>query len=161
MSDTMRYQSEACIPQLYRDKLQALCRKPRFALSEAEGLVAKVRATCDGSNNDLAPRWLFMANQYLVRAYLNHQNIKKARKLLATLFEERNTIPHLGPLHQTMFLKTHAKLCWEEGDSAEWEYFIKHALTYAVDAGLAHQISDIKRTYGHTIIPLLQDLESR
>ncbi len=35
-SDAMRYQSEACIPQLYRDKLQALCRKPRFALSEAE-----------------------------------------------------------------------------------------------------------------------------
>ena len=49
-SEAIRYQSEVYIPQLYRDKLQALCRKPRFALSEAEGLVAKVRAICDTSS---------------------------------------------------------------------------------------------------------------
>ncbi len=161
MSDAMRYQSEACIPQLYRDKLQALCRKPRFALSEAEGLVAKVRAICDSAKNDLAPRWLFMANQYLARAYLAHHNIKKAKKLLTGIFEQMPTIPHLGPLHQTLFLKTYARFRWEEGDSTEWEYFLKQALTYAVDAGLAHQISDIKRTYGQALVPLLHDLESR
>src|SRR5450755_529297 len=116
-SDVMRYQSEACIPQLYRDKLQALCRKPRFALSEAEGLVARVRAICDSSSNDLAPRWLFMANQYLARAYLHHHNLKKVKKLLAVLFEEIQTLPHVSPLHQTLLLKTYAKLRWEEGDS--------------------------------------------
>jgi hypothetical protein len=161
MSDAMRYQSEACMPQLYRDKLQALCGKPRFALSEAEGLVAKVRAICDLSNNDLAPRWLFMTNQYLARAYLKHQNLKKAKRLLTAISEQMNTTPHLGPLHQTMFLKTYAKFRWQEGDSTEWRYFLKQALTHAVDAGLAHQISDMKRTYGLTIVPLLQDLESR
>ncbi len=159
-SDAMRYQSETCIPQLYRDKLQALCRKPRFALSEAEGLVAKVRAICDSANNDLAPRWLFMTNQYLARAYLNHHNIKKAKKLLTHLFQQINTIPHLGPLHQTMFLKTYAQFRWEEGDSTEWEYFLKLALTSAMDAGLAHQISDIRRTYGQAPVPLLKELES-
>jgi hypothetical protein len=161
MSDAMRYQSATCTSQLYRGKLQALCRKPRFALNEAEGLVAKVETICDSANNDLAPRWLFMANQYLARAYLNHHNIKKAKKLLGVLFEEINTIPHLGPLYQTLFLKTYARFRWEEGDATEWEYFLRRALTYAVDAGLAHQISDIKRTYGQTVTSLLKDLESR
>ena len=160
-SDAMRYQPAAAIPQLYRDKLQALCRKPRFALSEAEGLVAQVTAICESSSNDLAPRWLFMTNQYLARAYLNHQNMKKAQNILKVIIEEINTIPHLGPLHQTLFLKTYAKFRWQEGDCTEWEYFIKQALTYAVEAGLAHQISDIKRTYGDTVVPLLQELESR
>jgi hypothetical protein len=159
-SDAVRYQSEACLPQLYRDKLQALCRKPRFALSEAEGLAANVRAICDSATNELAPRWLFMADQYLVRAYLKHQNMKKARRLLNGLFDRINTTSHLGPLHHTMFLKTYANFCWEEGDYLEWEYFLKRALTNAVDAGLAHQISDIKRTYGSTIVPLLQDIEA-
>jgi len=159
-SDAARYQSEACMPQLYRDKLQALCRKPRFALSEAEGLAANVRAICDASTNELAPRWLFMTDQYLARAYLKHQNMKKTRRLLIGLFDHINTIPHLGPLHHTMLLKTYASLRWEEGDYLEWEYFLKRALTFAVDAGLAHQISDIKRTYGATIVPLLQDLDA-
>jgi hypothetical protein len=160
MSDAMRSQPEESIPQLYREKLQALCRRPRFALSEAEGLVAQVRIICDSSDNDLAPRWLFMANQYLVRAYLAHHNMKKAKKLLTEIFEQIPTIPHLGPLHQTIFLKTYARFRWEEGDSTEWEYFIKQALTYAVEAGLAHQISDIKRTYGQILVPLLKDLEA-
>jgi hypothetical protein len=160
MSEVVRYQPEECLSQFYRDKLQALCRKPRFALSEAEGLVAKVRAICESSNNVLAPRWLFMTNQYLARAYLNHHNLKKAKRLLSTLSEEIRTVPHLGPLHQTMFLKTYAKFRWEEGDASEWEYFIRHALTRAIDAGLAHQISDIKHTYGSVIAPVLKDLES-
>ncbi len=156
-SDAMRYQSETCIPQLYRDKLQALCRTPRFALSEAEGLVARVRAICERSSNQLAPRWLFMANQYLARAYLHHHSLKKAKKLLAALFEEIQTLPYIGPLHQIQLLKTYAKLCWEEEDSTEWEYFIKDALTHAMDAGLTHQISDMKRTYGPTLAPLLKE----
>lgn len=120
-----------------------------------------MRALCDGVESDLAPRWLFVANQYLVRAYLNYSNLKKAEKLLAKTFEQMATIPHLSPLYQTMFLKTYAQFYWEKGDSSGWEYFLKRALTSAVDAGLAHQISDIKRTYGHVLIPLLQELESR
>jgi len=160
MSDAMRYQAEIYIPQLYRDKLQALGGRPRFALSEAEGLVARVREVCDGANNNFAPLRLFMANQYLARAYLKHGNIKKTKKLLNVLFDQLNTIPHVGPLHRTMFLKTYAKSRWEEGDSTEWEYFLRLALSYALDAGLAHQISDIKRTYGLTLVPLLAELTS-
>jgi len=159
-SDAMRYQAEDCRPQLYRDKLQALCRKPRFALSEAEGLVARVRTICDGADNELAARWLFMADQYLARAYLNHYNLKKAKRLLSAILTQMDAIPHLGPLHQTMFLKTYARFRWLEGDSAEWEYFLRRALTSAMDAGLTHQISDIKQTYGLTIAPLLQELEA-
>lgn len=160
----IHYQSDTILSQLYRDRLQALCRKPRFALEEAEGLVDSVKMLCERAESDLAPRWLFLANQYLVRAYLNYASdlsLKKAGRLLAEIARQMPDTPHMSPLYQTLFLKTYAKFYWKKGAYIEWEYFIKQAITSAIDAGLAHQISDIKRTYGDALLPLFKDLEAR
>lgn len=161
---SMHYCPDIILSQLYRDTLQALCRTPRFALSEAEGLVDRMHRLCDGTQSELAPRWLFLAQQYLVRAYLNYASdlsLKKAGKLVTEISRQLPAIPHLGPLSQTLFFKTSARFYWQKGATAQWADLLTQALTTALDAGLAHQISDMKHTYGQALQPLLADLASR
>lgn len=160
-SEAMRYQFELALPQLNRDKIKALYGQPRFALSEAEELAIQVRKICDRGRDELDPLWVFLVNQFLGRAYLQYHNLKKAGKLLRAQFEQMERIPHLGPLHRTMFLKTYAWYRYDEGDYIEWEHLITKALKCAFNAGLTHQISEMRQEYGSVLQTVLKELEQK
>lgn len=158
-SEVAKRQIGSCLPHLYRDKIRALSGRPRFALSEVEGLATQVSRICDHQRDDFDPLWVFLINRFLGLAYLRHQNVKKAAKTLQKQFEQMDKIPHLGPLHRTMFLKVYARCRYEEGDSTEWEYLITQALQGASSAGLTHQIHEIQQEYGAEIQPFLVNLK--
>ncbi len=82
----MQYRAEFWKPQLYRDKINAMSGKPRFALREAEALA-------DHSD----PLLVFLIERSLARAYIPYGNRKKAHRL--------NELPRTATSHQRSLLR--------------------------------------------------------
>jgi hypothetical protein len=151
-ANAMKNRPELWKPHLYRDMINALSRKPRFAISEAEGLANQVRAVCEHRGDDFAPLLLLLSNRSLGEAYIEHGSLKKARRVLRAQLEQITQIPNVGPLHRTLFLRTYGKLLIKQDDSAGWD-FIRLAVRIAHEAGLYHQIMEMRQEYGSAVGP--------
>jgi len=151
-ANAMKNRPELWKPHLYRDMINALSRKPRFAISEAEGLANQIRAVCEHRGDDFAPLLLLLSNRSLGEAYIEHGSLKKARRVLRAQLEQITQIPNVGPLHRTLFLRTYGKLLIKQGDSAGWD-FIRFAVRIAHEAGLCHQIMEMRQEYGSAVGP--------
>jgi len=160
-TSNFKYRHDFWKPHLYRDKINILSKMPRFAITEAEGLAGQVEAVCDKDvpyTEDEKELLLFLVHSSLSGAYIQRggkRNWRKADRLLRAEFERMGRMGKIGPLHQTLLLKTYARLRWSQGDQEEWRYFIGFALDVALRAGLEHQISEIRREYGVLVESLL------
>lgn len=148
-------------PHLLRDKINALVGMPRFAITEAEGLAHQVEKSCEKDiyTDEEKELLVFLIRSSLSRAYIKYggiRNWRKAEHLLRTEFERMGKMERIGPLHQTLLMRTYARLRWMEGDQEGWRYFINHSIKTAIDAGLDHQIQEIHHEYGKLVEPFLQ-----
>jgi tetratricopeptide (TPR) repeat protein len=140
-------------PHLYRDKLNALSEIPRFAISEAMGLVDQVRAVCErgiysDEENDLL---LVMMHRSLAQAYLQRGDCAKAEGILQAEIDRMDGLAHIGALHRTLLWQTYARLCWERGSPSRWQNAIRRAWAIAHQAGLAHQLRCMQCEHGETL----------
>lgn len=136
------------IPHLYRDKINALCGKPRFAIREAEAYADTVLAWCERTTDPSAPLFACMIQRSLAHAYVQYGTAKKAYRLMRDPNEQLAHLQVVGPLHQTIVLSTAAHVRWAMGDTTESAFFIDAALNIATNAGLTHQTQKIQRTWG-------------
>ena len=136
-------------PHVNRDKINALAELSRFSITLAEELAQQVRAICDARADDYDPLLSLLIAQSLARAFIKHQNFKDAYRVLSAEYDRLPQIPHVGPLHQVIFLRTFARLYWRQGArGAEWKYFVSEALRVAQHAGLEHQVNELRAEYG-------------
>lgn len=143
-----KHRSDFWKPHLYRDKINALRGKPRYALTTAEGLVDQVAdALATGVYSPREAELLsFLIHSSLVRTYLKHgtgRSLKKAEHVLNAQLDPTYELEYIGPLHQTTLLRTWASFCQRRGDPTGWQYFINRALETALTAGLRHQADQI------------------
>lgn len=144
------YDSRFWIPHIYRGKMKAIARQPRFSIKEVERLAKKAAEVGEQHTEDPV-LILFMNDQCLAESYIRYGNLKKARSILERDVERLESL-HRGLLHRTIVLKTYAKLCYVEGDHDTWRHVIQKALDIAQDAGLSHQVVQMKHEYGEALI---------
>ncbi|NJP07442.1 MAG: helix-turn-helix transcriptional regulator [Chloroflexaceae bacterium] len=144
MTTAIQKQPALWIPHLYRDTINALSGRPRFAIREAEAYADTVRMWCDRLTDTSAPLMVCMIERSLAHAYLQYGNLRKAQRLLQYPEDLLSQLPVVGPLHRVLVLGTAAQIRWHIGDTTEWSALIQAALTTALAAGLTHQIESMK-----------------
>jgi hypothetical protein len=146
---------------LNRDKINALAGMSRFSITLVEELAAQarriyeMRAEADDSLMSL------LITESLARAYIRHENFKDASRVLRAGFDDLYGVAHIGPLHQVMFLRTFARFYWQQGDrGAEWRFFASQGVRQAQQAGLEHQLNEMRHEYGTQLDELDEELSS-
>mgnify|MGYP000474589466 CR=1 FL=1 len=136
-------------PWLNRDKIQALMDLPRFSIREVEMLARQVFRLCDSRGDAYDPLMVLLISQSLTRAYMQYENFDKAYQVLNQAHADVDTIPHVGPLHRVLFFKTFAQWYWLQGSHGdEWCYFADKAFALATEAGLEHQLNELRQEFG-------------
>jgi len=135
-------------PHLYRDVINALEGIPRFSITLAENLANQVRHICDTRADNSDGLLLLLVLAALARAYIRHQNFKDAHRVLAAGMNHFYKAANVGPLHQVISLRTFARLYSEQGACGpECKYFVHEASRIASQAGLAHQLNEIRAEF--------------
>lgn len=127
-----------------RDKINAMARLPRFAISEVEMLADAAQSVAIRSKQQ-AGLFLLLLAESLANAYLQHGNVKKARAVLSEQEPQLNQLSLIGPVHRVMFLRACARLHDAMGSRDGWAHYISEALRIATAAGLTHQQVSIER----------------
>ncbi len=136
-------------PLVNRDKIQALEDTPRFSIREAEEYARQVFRLCDRRANSTDPLMTLLVSQSLTRAYIKRGNFEKAHHILVNQLNGLDSIPQMGPLHRVIFFKTFALWYWTQGSRGdEWRYFLKQAFELGTEAGLTHQLDELRRDFG-------------
>jgi hypothetical protein len=141
-------------PYIFKDKIDAVSRLPRFRLSEVEGLAKQAKAICEARAAPSDARLLLMIDRAIINAYIRYDtdnSLKKAGHILQTQLDKQVAFASSEPLLQAMFLNTCAKFHWVKGNVDEWQHFIGAMLKIASKAGLEHQISQAQAIYGKAI----------
>lgn len=141
-------------------KVLALSGVPRFSIREAQRSTDQALRLYEARPELYQPAMLLKIKEALARAYIAHANYRQAEQLL------REQAPWLhqttvGVVQRTGYLRTYARCCWHQQRRDEWEYFITTALHTALQAGLTHQLNEIRREYGTHIDPVLQQLRQQ
>jgi hypothetical protein len=97
-----------------------------------------------------------MLDRSLAQAYLRYGNVKKATALLQPLVEQVDRLPLVGVLHRVSFLRVYAEALWLAGDRQAWEDVMRVTCQLADDAGLTHQMAEIRRRYGDSLEAVLK-----
>lgn len=136
-------------PFLNRDKIQALQDLPRFSIRDVEECARQVFTLCEHRANETDPLMLLLISQSLTSAYLKRGNFEKACRVLTREHARLDSIPQIGPLHRVIFFKTFAQWYWLQGSrDAEWRYFADKAFQLATQAGLDHQLQELRKEFG-------------
>jgi transcriptional regulator with XRE-family HTH domain len=143
------------VPHLARGEINALRDRPRFTLSEVDGLARQARAVCERRDDPGDKLLLLLLNEAEGRAYLRYGSLEKAGQMLRGTLETLDKVPASGALHHVMVLKTVAWWRWAVGDQTEWRHFIELTLRTAITAGLAHQVAGLRQAYGPVLEPVL------
>ncbi|HEY7346695.1 MAG TPA: helix-turn-helix transcriptional regulator [Ktedonobacterales bacterium] len=154
----IRERPEECKPHLLRDKLNALSHSPRFTLREAEDLAREVSSISQRIGGADGPIWEFLVQRSLGRAYLKYGAFTKARRVFEALLNDLHRIPHMEPLHKTVFLNTYAKLLWQQGYAPTAQQARNLALSLAEDPSITPQFAELRDHSGPTMGPFLRDL---
>lgn len=155
-TEQFKHRSDFWKPHLYRDKINAIRGMPRFAISTAEGVVHQVNDALETGvyTPKEAELLSFLIHSSLVRTYLKHgssRSVKKAKHVLNAKLDPNHELEYIGPLHQTLLLRTWARYYGEQGDRQGWQHFISSALETALAAGLQHQVDEIRAEYQDSI----------
>ena len=152
----VQQQPQSWLPHLYRDKINAYSQLPRFSIREAEQWAHHGKQLCEQVAHDQAPLWAFMLDRSLAQAYLRYGSVKKATALLQPLVEQVDRLPLVGVLHRVSFLRVYAEALWLTGDRQAWEDVMRVTCQLADDAGLTHQMAEIRRRYGDSLEAVLK-----
>ncbi len=145
-------------PYIFKDKIDAVSRLPRFTLGEVEGLANQARAICEARAMPSDSRLLLVVDRALINAYIrygSHSSLKMAGRLLQRQLDRKDIFSDIEPLLQAMFFSTCAKFHWTKGNLDGWQHFISAMLKIASEAGLEHQIQQARHQYGQAIEPFL------
>ncbi|MFI5272026.1 MAG: hypothetical protein ACHQ4H_03205 [Ktedonobacterales bacterium] len=137
----------AQMPYVLRDRLEALTGRPRFTLADVVQLADTGRALCERGGSDTDALWAFLLGRSLAQAFVAYGSLERAGRLLDTLYHDMASVPLLGPLHRTLFLKTHATYLWRIGDRSGWEHVALRAVAVAQTAGLTRELAQLRRQY--------------
>jgi hypothetical protein len=152
----VQQQPQSWLPHLYRDKLNAYSRLPRFSIRDAEQWAHHGKQLCEQVAHDEAPLWAVMLDRALAQAYLRYGNGKKALALLQPLVEELQRLPVAGVLHHVSVLRIYAEALWQAGDQQQWASVLATTWQLADSAGLTHQLAEIRRRYGDELTVALK-----
>lgn len=147
------------LPHLYRDKINAYCRLPRFSIRQVEAWANHGQSLCQQVGHPHAQLWSFMLDRSLIEAYLQYQVPRKAEQLRRKLEGQVDHLPIAGSLHQVSFLRTSALVFWQQGDVDAWQETVLNAWRLAVDADLTHQLYLFRQQYGEKLQSLLEEIQ--
>jgi len=132
-------------PHVYRDEINALEAIPRFAITAAENMADQVRDVCEQRANDFDPLLLFLIQGSLARAYIRHRNYKDAYRVLDLNLQRLDKVKNVGALHRVIFFRTFARFYSAQNKyGEEWRYFVREFTRIATNAGLEHQLSEMR-----------------
>lgn len=135
---------------LIRARLIAMAGLPRFSIKRAKALEFEAQKSLERRGDAHAPLSLFRLKEALGRTYVAHRNYEQAERLLESQYAMLHKVPHIGPLHQAIFLRTCTRLYWRMAgrESTEGHFFLKEAMRIASEAGLSHQLEAMRREFG-------------
>jgi hypothetical protein len=110
-------------------------------------LVDKSLTKADTTYGDL---FFLLAQKALLEAYRNHgspRSIRKGLGLISHLQNQLYAIPYMGPIHQTVILKSIGNFFLHIGDQAATRQFAQQALTLSNKAGLLHQVKQLQKDF--------------
>lgn len=141
-------------PHLLKDHIETLWRVPRFALSEIEGAADQVRAICEARAAPGDELLLLLVDRALINGFTRYgssRSYRKADRLLRQRLDRLDSLPSLGHLPRTMFSFTAARYYWSQGRHEEWQHWTRECLKTATEAGLRHQLSEARRSFGNVL----------
>jgi hypothetical protein len=124
--------------------IKTISKLGRFSIAQVEYFADTVKAACDEQDDQYAPLFDLMNAEALARAYIQHGNYNKAQRVLQPKLDQINCMPHVGPLHQVLCLKTLAHLYEVICDFDGWAHYIHKAHQLSTEAGLEHQRQSIE-----------------
>lgn len=142
------------MPHLLKDRIETLWRVPRFALGEIEGLADQVRAICEARAAPGDELLLLLVDRALVNGftrYGSNRSYKKADRILRQRLDGLDSRFSLGLLPRTMFTFTAARYYWSQRRHEEWQHWTREGLKTAAEAGLRHQLSEARRSFGNAL----------
>jgi hypothetical protein len=89
---------------------------------------------------------------------IQQEKWKRAQEVFQEEMELISRLPYLGALHLALLFKTGAQLAWKINDQETWNQRIVDALKLMQEAGLDHQMRQIRQLYGPALIPALEEL---
>ncbi|MCK6579414.1 MAG: hypothetical protein L6Q98_15080 [Anaerolineae bacterium] len=139
------------LPSIYKERIGVLWNLPRFALAEVEGIADSARTFLESraEPGDAAMRLLI--DRGLIDActrYGSRRSLKRASQLIYARMDQLASIPGVGPMQQTMFLRSALRAFWKQGRRDEWRHYASELVQLAEQSGLRHQISEVRREYG-------------
>jgi transcriptional regulator with XRE-family HTH domain len=137
----------AWTPRINRSLVEGLAHLPRFAISEAKELATQALALCEKRGDQQDEVWIFLINQALAAAYIQHRNFKHARGILEVNYRQVDKIPNFSALCLVLFLRTFARLCWREAKFDQWRHLTREAITIARQADFRHELVEIQQEY--------------
>jgi hypothetical protein len=159
--------TEFWLPHILMHRLKALIAKPRFTLTEVDGLLRQVGQYYEMRPNDFRLHYQIGLKEAEARGYLEYglrcgtgHSIKRADLLLRDLVESIDRTPKrvLGPVHKSRLFRTYAKVKWTCGRLDEWEHYIRLSLEIALTAGLDHQLAQTREEYGPIIESIIDEV---
>lgn len=145
-----REQSGFWPPYISRMKLSAIRGTGRFTVREVEDLANQARWHLEQRVDDHAPLLSLLVDESLSRALIRYggaRALRRADQILTRRLDEVDEIPHIGALHRTIFYRGIARLRGVQGDigvSSDSAYFARLAMTIASEAGLKHQMLELR-----------------
>lgn len=141
-------------PHLLKDRLEALARTPRFTLSEVEGLADQVWRLCEAGR---APNLIYlplMVDRALLNAFVRYgspRSLRKAGQLVKKICRQIEDAADLDPMRRTMLAFSVARYFWMRERHDEWSHYTRMGVAVAEQAGLRHQLSEARRSFGDAL----------
>ncbi|HET7144442.1 MAG TPA: hypothetical protein VFI68_10520 [Anaerolineales bacterium] len=144
-------------PFVKRDFINATVEIPRFGFRELNKIARQIEALCEQNSDGLT---LLLIHESWLRSLIKHEKIRQAQHILREEIERLPNLPQAGALHRVLLFKSGADLAWKVHDHESWESYVIETVRLMQKAGLKHQLAEIKRSYGSSLLPILEKLGS-
>lgn len=125
---------------------------PRFSIREVNQVARHIESICERKGDEFT---LLLVRESWLRALIERGKTEIARRIFQEEIDRLPHLPYVGALHQALIYKSGAHLAWQQSDMAAWKVYISRAVNLMYQAGLAHQLSQVRHTYGNALEPVL------
>lgn len=141
-------------PLVGRDMLNSMARTPRFSIRAARRLANEIQGICEQKGDGFT---LLLVRESYARCLIQQAEWKQASRVIREELERLPALPHYGPLHHSLLLKSSAQAAWEQGDQEQWKQQMGLAVALMQQAGLKHQLRELQQFYGNDNFALFQE----
>ena len=138
-------------PLVGRDMLNATVEIPRSSIRKAKALAQEIEGICEKTGDEFT---LMLVRESRLRWLIQRQKWNQAERIFHSELDRLPHLPHVGYLHRALLLKSGSLLAWKQGDTSGWRQLIRETLSVMQQAGLRHQIRQVRQVYGSALDPI-------